>query len=265
MFEKINNRQYLEQKHKKAEMFVGTTREERVANFKESALIMSNPFVEVVYKKEGEVSFSIEKEIDEVNYKTDIYFSYDSDCSNATVFGNPTATGLDLNRMRRLKRLKLESNKYMFDSDRDPIPKYGLYFFDTNGLNEKELLKHILTGQLAATMDNVIVGNPPNTPLGLTSLFHELSHHWRNISDPERGLLVSILSNRIHSERPLSDEEKSIILNEERSVEATYIKDLINILKPIVDRRHIEVISKSFLQSYSYALLEHENNFKKSE
>lgn len=249
---------YLVSKHEQAEKFLGANNKERSKNSREAAEATSQPFVEVKFEKEGSVSTTLEKEIKGIDYRTEISFEYDSDCSDALIFPTPFLKTFDFNRMRRLKKLHIESNKYKFNSNEAPLPKHGIYFFDTTGLNEREMFRHVMLANHTPLMENVIVGLPPNTPLGLLSLFHELGHHWRNLDDEARGWEILRLSNKILKNEFLSARDKALILNEERSVEAVCRKDLIEILKPVTPTKDILTMSKMYLYTYSRALLEHD-------
>jgi hypothetical protein len=247
--------QYVNQKTERSHHKLGDSNAERAANAREADRRLMDSFADVEYTKEGGFSQTFEKEIDGRIYHTEMSFSYDSECGTPKIVLEHSKSLLDLNRLRRLVSIRIESENYVLDSSEVPFPKSGIYFFDVNGLSDAEKWKYSHQG-IQEAMSGIISGMPPSTPAGIITILHELGHFWRSDADNYHKMFGSLgrAYRKVQSRTPMSGHEKGMVLEEERSAWAVALKEAVEFLKPICDTEDVKKSVHFALSTYGKAL-----------
>lgn len=250
-----NDEQYIDQKSQSSYQKLGSTNIERAQNSREADKSLMLPYVDVEYKNEGSFHQSFEKKINNQTYKTDISFSYNSDCSIPKITLGENNSLFDLNRLRRLTTLKIESEHYILDSSLIPFPKLGIYFFDTNELSDTEKLRYLYQGS-EGLFSGIISGFPPNTPAGILTILHELGHFWRSDADNLKTRLGGLDRSytKLKEGQIMSNHERASVLEEERSAWAISLKEVIEFLTPVCEPEDIKKHMHFALSTYGKAL-----------
>lgn len=252
---KYTDEQYVDQKSSSSYGKLGDTDSERIQNAKEADKALIIPYADVEYGNEGGFHQVFEKEVDDCLYRTEIAFAYDSDCNIAKIALENNTSSFDINRLRRLTSLKIESEHYILDDSLIQFPKLGIYFFDTNGLTDAEKLSYLHYGS-EGLFSGIISGFPPSTPAGILTILHELGHFWRDDADNHKKRLGGLdrAYRKLQNKQPMSEHEKGAILNEERSAWSTSLKESIEFLMPMCNPEDIRKHMHFALSSYGKTL-----------
>lgn len=251
-------RKYIDDKTEQAQNKMGDSPEERKANainaMEESIL----PFAELDFSQPGSFKDEFSKEVDGRIYTTKLDFDWDLECNlfKRLSVEEAKSYGIDLERVRHLARFHIESDRFIFDSIIHHWHPMGVYFFDVSGLSRKAKDPYTHVG-FEAPLSGITMGLPPNTPLGIATLFHELGHFWKYDADKtnnERFGDTGRAYGLLHKKEKLDTEAQAKIIREERSAWSISLQEVEEFLKPFVSPKTLSHIVHTSLAIYTQQL-----------
>jgi hypothetical protein len=249
------DREYVEKKHEQQLNKLGATYEERLTRYTEAYKKLSIPFSDYVYEDEGELSLELKGKENADGSPADVtkmILEYEKGENTRAIFSKDSAYN---DAVRKVKRLYLESNNFIFDTDNMPVPKHGIYFKVNKQLGDPNITtpQFVNVGGYNPIADEITVDFPLTTPLGIATVLHEMGHFLRARSSDEQSIRVHSLYSKDLSK--LSDTEKALVLHEERAAEAVALKESIEFLKPVVEPGILKNFVQATLLIYSGKML----------
>lgn len=252
---------YVEDKHDQHVRKLGGKEEEGLARYTEAIRKLSIPFSDYVYENEGTMELELKGEDEEGKESaTKIVLEYSSG-QNAQSILNPNDKEYSKS-IRKIKRLYIESKRFVLDTDKMPIPKHGIFFKTKNNFEGggSEELQIVTAGGYNYMANEVTINFPLNTPIGISVLLHELGHFLRaKESEETRPHLVDLYYTLDKYPERLTAEDRVAILEEERGADAVALREATEFLKPVVDQKTIEDFINGSLLLYSNRLVKKES------
>lgn len=249
----MENREFIINKHNQQLQKLWRTVQERIARYWDAVRRLSTPFCDYLFENEGIIQFELKQK----NSKGEVQITLEYELgTNAYSLFNPKDTDYS-ESIRKIRKLRIESARFLFDTEMIPVPKHGIFFMANNRMKNASKWKQIFNiGGYKHAIDEITVDFPLNAPIGILLLLHEFGHFLRAKRLQEPNFFLENSYSTLDKEPyKLTYDQGAAILEEERSADAVALKEASEFLSPVVGRRVISDFVHSSLAAYSHRLV----------